>query len=89
MQDRLRRLRGPRPATPAAPANVPATSPAVGARAAAPNGQAAQVPEGSVYALGGNGNLTLLRSHGRRLLDGAAHGGLPCPGGAPRRRVDQ
>ena len=30
--------------------------------------QAPQVPEGS--ALGGNGNLTLLHSHGRRLLNG-------------------
>ena len=38
------------------------------ARGGRPFCQAPQVPEGSAHALGGNGHLSLLRSHGRRLL---------------------
>ena len=45
---------------------VPATSPAVGARAAAPSARPPRYPK--AHALGGNGHLSLLRGHDRRLL---------------------
>ena len=63
-------------------ASVPATLPAVGARAAAPSASPPRYP-------GGNGHLSLLRSHRRRLLCGLRCAALhllhalpPRPGGA-------
>ena len=39
-----------------------------GRQGSGPFCQAPQVPKGSAHALGGNGHLSLLRCHGRRLL---------------------
>ena len=55
-----------------------------GRQGSGPFCQAPQVPKGSAHALGSNGNLALLRSHGRRLLNGLRRAALHLLRALPR-----
>ena len=68
--------------TPAAPGNLARG----GRQGCCSFSQAPQVPKGSAHALGGNGHLSLLRCHGRRLLDGLRSTSCArCPASSRRR----